>query len=98
MEENTIQATKSQIEDFKESLLWKDMQNELVNLFNDLHSEYDLVGEPKKDIQGNDIYPSTAETLIHLGDIKGRKKAIKYFLNIPDILIQSLEGNKDDTS
>jgi len=42
------------------------------------------------------IIPNTSETLIHLGEIKGRRKAVSYFLNIPEILLQILEGKKDD--
>lgn len=86
-----IRATRTSIEEFKESMLWLDIQDELVELSRRATIEYDLVGEPRIDDTGHKIVPNTSETLIHLGDIKGRRKAIQYFLSIPDLLLQSLE-------
>lgn len=96
MKEQKIYSTKSQIEEFrKESLIWKDFKRELETLLKNAVLEYRLVGETYKNDQGVMITPTTAETLIHLGDIKGREKAVTYFLNIPDILLQILEDEKD---
>lgn len=101
MEEVIVKSTKSQLEEIKESMFWKDVQDELERLKEELNSEYDFVGEPKieTDDEGRrtKIYPSTAEALIHLGDIKGRKKSIEYFLMLPEIFLNILEGIKDDT-
>ena len=91
-----IFSTKSQIEEFKESLIWKDIVRELHHIKRLATLEYDIVGEVHTDDQGYRIVPNQSETLIHLGDIKGRKKAVDYFLSIPDILLQTLEVNKDD--
>ena len=91
-----IRSTKSQIEEFKKSFIWKDIVDELDTLTKNAQLEYDIVGEPHIDDAGYKIVPNSSETLIHLGDIKGRRKAVNYFLNIPDILLQILEDNKND--
>ena len=95
--EETIRSTKSEVEEFEESLLWADIKEELDDLANRAKVEYDLVGEPHIDDSGHMIVPNTSETLIHLGEIKGRRKAVAYFLNIPNILLQILEDKKNDT-
>lgn len=94
----TLRVTKSQVEDFKESLIWKDIVDELNRLANNAQLEYDIVGEPHVDDQGYKIVPNSSETLIHLGDIKGRRKAVSYFLNIPDIFLQILEDKTKSTN
>ena len=93
-----IRSTKSQLEDFKESFIWKDIVDELKQLRHRSQLEYNIVGEPHVDDQGFKIVPNTSETLIHLGDIKGRVKAVEYFLNIPDIFLQMLEETKQEVS
>ena len=96
LDESTIRASKSEVEEFKDSLVWLDIMDELNDLAKRAELEYDLVGEPHVDDSGHMIVPNTSETLIHLGEIKGRRKAVSYFLNIPDILLQILEDKKDD--
>jgi hypothetical protein len=91
MKAKGVRSTKTQLKEFTKSFIWLDIVDELEDLRKRTQSEYDLVGEPHVDDQGFKIVPNTSETLIHLGDIKGRKKAVDYFLSIPDILIQSLE-------
>jgi hypothetical protein len=91
MKEKVIRSTKAQIKEFTKSFIWLDIVDQLRDLKRRTQFEYDLVGEPHVDDQGFKIVPNTSETLIHLGDIKGRKKAIDYFLSIPDIIIQALE-------
>lgn len=97
MKDEILLSTKVQIEEFKESFIWKDITNYLKNLANLAQLEYDIVGEPHIDDQGYKIVPNSSETLIHLGDIKGRRKAVDHFLNIPDIFLNSLEDEKDDS-
>ena len=94
--DETLRATKNQLEEFKESMIWLDIKDELNELAKRAQLEYDLVGESHTDDAGNVITPNSSEALIHLGDIKGRRKAVNYFLSIPDIFIQVLEDNKDD--
>jgi len=91
MEEISVRSTKTQIEDFKESMLWLDIKEELQRLARRAQLEYDLVGESTADDDGFRSSPSTSETLIHLGDIKGRRKAVTYFLSILDIFLGILE-------
>ena len=95
-EEVTICSTKSQLEEFKTSFIWKDIVNELERIAKNAQLEYDIVGEPHIDDEGFKIVPNSSETLIHLGDIKGRRKAVAYFLNIPNILLQILEDQEND--
>lgn len=95
--DETIRTTKSEIESFKESSLWLDIVDELNELSLKAQLEYDLVGEPHIDDQGYKIIPNSSETLIHLGDIKGRRKAVNYFLNILDVFLQILEDKKNDS-
>lgn len=97
MEEIKIRATRDQIEEFKQSMLWLDIKDELERLSIRARLEYDLVGEPHVDDEGYKVVPTTSETLIHLGDIKGRRKAVSYFLSILDIFMSILEDNKNDT-
>ncbi len=99
MDDVKVRATRDQIEDIKTSMFWIDVMDELNRLKIELSNEYDLVGEPITEIdfdgRKTKSYPSTAEALIHLGDIKGRKKAIEYFLSLPDIFLNLLEVKKD---
>jgi len=92
-----VRSTKSQVEEFKESFIWKDIVDELNMISKNAQLEYDVVGETHKDDAGYVVVPNSSETLIHLGDIKGRRKAVNYFLSIPDILLQILEDNKDES-
>ena len=96
-DEKEIRSTKSQVEEFKESMIWMDIVDELNELAKRAQLEYDLVGETHVDDEGFKIVPNSSETLIHLGDIKGRRKAVAYFLSIPEIFLQILEGKKDDS-
>lgn len=92
-----IKSTKSQVEEFIESFIWKDIVDELEHLAKSAQTEYDIVGESHVDDQGYKILPNSSETLIHLGEIKGRRKAVRYFLSLPEILLQQLEDKEDDT-
>ena len=96
LDEKTIRCSKNEVEEFLSSPVWLDIKDELTDLAKRAEVEYDLVGESHVDDSGNLIVPNTSETLIHLGHIKGRRKAVSYFLNIPDILLQILEDKKND--
>ena len=97
LDEETIKCSKNDVEEFKTSYVWLDIMDELNDLAKRAELEYDLVGEPHVGDSGHMIVPNTSETLIHLGEIKGRRKAVSYFRNIPGILLQILEDKKDDT-
>ena len=92
-----LRSTKSQVEDFKESMLWLDIVDELNRLNEAAQAEYDIVGETHTNDGGYQVIPNSSETLIHLGDIKGRRKAVSYFLSILDIFLQILEDKENVT-
>ena len=86
-EQIEINSTKSQLEDFKESIIWKDIVHELEVWLEGFEHEHDEVIEEVADKN-----LSTANVLLHLGDLHGRKKAILYVLGLPDVLIGVLEA------
>ena len=87
-----INATKSQIEDFKESLLWKDIKRELRIWKNASVKEYgQVIGNI---IAGNSEIENSD---MHLGSLYGREKTIDFFLSIPDVFLQILEEREDDS-
>ena len=90
LEEVKILSTRNQIESFKESLVWKDMIRELMAW--DKGFEMEL-----NSLSGNAATEnsSTASVLIHLGFIDGVRKAVVYFLTLPDTLLDSLKEEKD---
>lgn len=92
---DNIKSTKAQLEEFKDSFIWSDIQDELEYLAKKSDGEYDSVGEPRIE-DGVKTYPTTSETLIHLGYIKGQKAAIRYFLDIINILIQEVEMQQEE--
>ena len=89
-DEIVVKASKSQLEDLKESLIWSDIKNELLFWKEGFENEMRGIVE---DAAGSN--PSTASVLLHMGDINGRMKAVDYMLSIPDILISSKEDKKD---
>ena len=91
-----IRATKEQLIEFKDSLIWQDICEELNELAELAKVEYTIVGEPYLSDDGHKIVPNTSETLIHLGDIKGRLKAVNHFKSIIDSLITGIELQEDE--
>ena len=90
-----IDATKGQIEEFKESLLWKDICRELEIWKKMCNEEYGrVVGEC---INADVEKPNTATTLMHLGDIYGREKAMDYVMSILDVFLQILEERDNES-
>lgn len=89
--EITILSTKDSIVDFKESLVWKDIVNELEAWKKGF--EYERAAMVDDAATEN---PSTAAYLLHSGDVNGRIKAVEYMLQIPDIFIQMLEEKEND--
>lgn len=87
-----IRSTKSQVEDFKEGLLWKDIKRELMIWKRMAKNEYSqIVGqEIEKPAPNSNI-------LMHLGSIYGREATVNYLLALPDVFIQILEERKNDT-
>jgi len=86
-----VHATKGQIEDFKESLLWKDITRELGTWSEGFNLEMLSI---VNDAEASN--PSTAAVLMHMGDLNGRQKAVDYFLGILDVFIAVLEDKAID--
>ena len=94
-QEMVVRATKSQIEDIKESLFWKDVIQELEAWKKGFGIERNnIVDNCAKENH------TTATVLLHMGDINGRIKTVNYLLSLPDIFLSLLEEqkeNKNDT-
>ena len=88
MKEVKVLSTKNQLEEFKESLIWKDICSELENWNEGFFMEQDSIVD---DAAANN--PSTASVLLHMGDINGRKKAVAYMTGIIDMFINILEAD-----
>ena len=90
-----IDATRGQIEEFKGSLLWRDMCREMEVWKGMCKDEYGVV--INNCIESDVDKPNTATTLIHLGDIHGRQKAMDYVMSMLDVFLQILEERQDDS-
>lgn len=91
MDQMKVNATRGQIEDFKESVLWNDMTKELMDWQEGFNREMmSIVDDAASE------NPSTASVLLHMGDLNGRQKAVDYFLSILDVFLDILESEKDD--
>jgi len=80
-----INATKDQIKDFLDSVLWADITRECESWVTGFQREQDAIVDDAASTN-----PSTASVLLHLGDINGRKKAITYLLSLPELFLQIL--------
>lgn len=87
-----VRATRLQIEEFKGSILWSDMKDELEQWKLIAQEEY---GKVVGNIISGDS--SVENSDMHLGSLHGREMAIDYLLAIPDIFLQILEDKKDES-
>jgi hypothetical protein len=87
LEELKVRVTKGDIEEFKQSILWKDIKRELLAWKKGFDIEMKSIVDNSATTN-----PTTATVLMHLGDINGRMKAVDYMLSIPDVFIQVLES------
>ena len=87
-----INATKAQIENLKESLIWKDICRELDFWVEGFNSEENSIVDR---IATENL--STPATLTLLGSIDGRKKAVLYFKSILDIFLTIIEERENDS-
>ena len=81
-----INATKDQIEEFKNSVLWADISHELEMWSEGFNRE---MGSIVDDAAANN--PSSATVLMHIGDLNGRQKAVVYMLSLPDLFLDILK-------
>lgn len=91
MNEVNVRATKDQIHEFLESILWKDIKRELGAWKTGFKNEMmNIVSEAEGE------NPSSATVLMHMGDIHGRVKAVEYLLELPHVFLQILEDQAMD--
>lgn len=81
-----INATKDQIEEFKESILWSDIVRELKSWKEGFNGEMMSIVDNSVDEN-----PSTATVLLHMGDLNGRQKTVDYMISILDVFLSILE-------
>ena len=96
MEKIELRTTRDQVEEFKESILWADIVEELNSWKEGFNREMMAIVD---DAEGKN--PSTAAVLLHMGDINGRQKAVDYFLSLPDVFLDLLKTKmevKEDES
>lgn len=86
-----IRATKEQLTEFKESLIWKDICEELENWKRGFQAETLALAE-----NADSANLTTASVMLELGSLSGRMKAADYFASMPDILLSILEGEEDE--
>ena len=91
MEGIQVRVSKEAIEEFKESILWADIVEELKSWKEGFNREMLSIVD---DAEGNN--PSTASFLLHMGDLNGRQKAVDYFLSLPDMFIDLITTEKED--
>jgi hypothetical protein len=94
MEEQLAQpvrrASREAVEEFKKSILWADMRDELLFWLEGFKDEQDSITDDA--IENN---KSTAAILTHLGDLNGRKKAVNYLLGILDVFLSEFEEKEE---
>lgn len=86
-----VNATKTAVEEFKESILWADIVRELENWR--LGFQMEMMSIPDRSADEN---LSTASILMHMGDINGRVKAVDYMLTILDVFTDVLGDKKEE--
>jgi len=89
--EVVIGATRTQIEEFLESVLWNDIVTEL-NIWK-LGFEQEMMSIVDDAADNN---PSTASVLLHMGDLNGRSRAVDYMLSMPNVFLDILETQKEE--
>lgn len=91
MEAIQVRTSVEAIEEFRKSILWADMIEELNSWKEGFNQEMlSIVDEA----EGSN--PSTASVLLHMGDLNGRQKAVDYFMSLPDVFLSLLEEKKED--
>ena len=92
IEDKIVNATRNQIEGIKESVFWKDVERETALWKKGFDIELRSIVN-----DASESNPSTASILLHMGEINGRIKAVDYLLSLPDIFLQILEDQKNDS-
>ena len=91
MELVNLRTTRDQVEEFRDSILWADIIEELNSWKEGFAREMQSIVD---DAAGSN--PSTASVLLHMGDLNGRLKAVDYMLSIPEVFLSLLELKVED--
>lgn len=91
MNELKVNASRDQIEELKESVIWSDITRELRSWKRGFKAEMSNIVNDAEDSN-----PSTASVLLHMGDLNGRQKAVDYMLSILDVFLDIIETQKED--
>jgi hypothetical protein len=86
-----IRATKEQILEFKESILWKDMKREMAIWRRQFERETLNVIDDM--IEGE---KESLSCMAHLASIHGRGRAIDFMIALPDTFLSILQMQKED--
>jgi len=98
IEDIIVRATKDQLKEFINSLLWKDIKRELGRWKMNAVKEYGKVIEECVNSDPSVIKeqvisdrPNTATVLLRLGVLHGRESTIDYLISLPSVFLQELE-------
>ena len=83
-----IDSSPNDIEEFKRNITWQDMTRELDVWASDLAQIYDT------------LKPTDEDFVLEFGKVQGRRDALKYFLELPDVILTALrveEGEDEDS-
>ena len=94
MKSPIVRSTKDQINEFKDSIIWKDIKHELGVWKRLCTQEY---GQVVGSNIGKSAEQSSSNVLLHIGDIHGRESAIDFLLTIPDVFLQILEDKENES-
>ncbi|MFA5037843.1 MAG: hypothetical protein WC479_11795 [Candidatus Izemoplasmatales bacterium] len=90
MEEIQVRTTIDALEEFKNSIIWADMIEELNSWKEGFNREMLSIVD-----EAEGTNPSTASVLLHMGDLNGRQKAVDYFMSLPDLFLSLLQEKKE---
>ena len=88
--EIVINATKLQVEAFKESILWADINRELNFWLEGFEIEKSHIVD---EIADKNL--TSASVISHISSLDGRKKAVQYMLSLPEVFLNTLEERND---
>lgn len=83
--EPVINSSVVDLERFLESVIWQDIKREFRVWADGLIMLYDT------------LKTSDPEFQTELGRIQGRREAVAYILTLPEVMIESLKEERDDT-
>jgi hypothetical protein len=80
-----INSSVGDLEKFIESIIWQDIRREFQVWADGLVMLYDT------------LKVSDPEFQTELGRIQGRREAVAYILTLPEVMIEALKEERDDT-